>query len=77
MQRYVMKRFSAHLFFFFTFLLFSCSTNSDKQPAGEVQGTEDSLQTTPSEFTCPMHPEVVSDKAGTCSKCGMELQVKS
>ncbi|MBI4128233.1 MAG: hypothetical protein HY459_04140, partial [Parcubacteria group bacterium] len=24
-------------------------------------------------FSCPMHPEVVSDKAGLCSECGMAL----
>jgi hypothetical protein len=27
-------------------------------------------------YTCPMHPEVVFDKAGTCPKCGMKLVVK-
>lgn len=24
-------------------------------------------------YTCPMHPEVISDKPGKCLKCGMEL----
>ena len=24
-------------------------------------------------FTCPMHPEIVQDKAGNCPKCGMTL----
>ncbi len=24
--------------------------------------------------TCPMHPEVISDKAGSCPKCGMALE---
>ena len=24
-------------------------------------------------YSCPMHPDVVSDKAGKCSKCGMAL----
>lgn len=24
-------------------------------------------------YTCPMHPEIVQDKPGTCSKCGMAL----
>lgn len=24
-------------------------------------------------YTCPMHPDVSSDKPGKCSKCGMDL----
>jgi len=27
-------------------------------------------------FTCPMHPEVVSDAPGKCPKCGMDLEKK-
>jgi len=29
------------------------------------------------EYTCPMHPEVISDKPGSCPKCGMDLVKKS
>ena len=25
-------------------------------------------------YSCPMHPEVRSDREGTCSKCGMKLE---
>jgi hypothetical protein len=27
-------------------------------------------------YTCPMHPEVISDKPGECPKCGMDLILK-
>lgn len=29
-----------------------------------------------SQYTCPMHPDVVSDKPGKCSQCSMDLVVK-
>lgn len=29
------------------------------------------------EWTCPMHPEVISDKPGNCPKCGMALEPKA
>lgn len=28
-------------------------------------------------YTCPMHPEVISDKPGRCPKCGMKLVLKA
>ncbi|MBA4446131.1 hypothetical protein FHL01_12525 [Cylindrospermopsis raciborskii CS-506_C] len=28
------------------------------------------------EYTCPMHPEIIKDKPGTCPICGMDLVKK-
>lgn len=28
-------------------------------------------------YTCPMHPEVTSDRPGNCPKCGMKLVLKA
>lgn len=28
------------------------------------------------QWTCPMHPEIVKDEAGSCPKCGMDLVPK-
>lgn len=29
------------------------------------------------QYTCPMHPDVISDEPGTCPECGMELVLVS
>ena len=34
------------------------------------------MDTTKIVYTCPMHPEVISDKPGKCPKCGMTLVAK-
>ena len=35
--------------------------------------TDTKLESAVKTYTCPMHPEVKSDKPGKCPKCGMEL----
>ena len=29
------------------------------------------------EWTCPMHPEIIRDEPGSCPKCGMALEPKT
>ncbi len=48
----------------------SCGSGPAKEkqtPATEVAEVQ---------YTCPMHPEVVSDKPGECPECGMDLVAK-
>jgi hypothetical protein len=36
--------------------------------------TQTEMQKSSVYYTCPMHPEVRSDKPGKCPKCGMDLK---
>ncbi len=47
----------------------ACSTNSK---SGD-KSTQTSTEVKKTVYRCPMDTDVVSDKPGTCSKCGMDL----
>ena len=52
----------------------SCKSNENKQ---ETSGKDSiNTNTVKTEYTCPMHSEVVSDKPGQCPQCGMDLEAK-
>jgi len=39
----------------------------------QTQSKKQQSTATSTVYTCSMHPEVCSNKAGKCSKCGMDL----
>ncbi len=51
----------------------ACSASGGSQDAGSAKSATQAGVT----YTCPMHPEVTSDKAGKCPKCGMFLEAKA
>ncbi|WP_162144109.1 HlyD family efflux transporter periplasmic adaptor subunit [Sporocytophaga myxococcoides] len=53
-------------------LIASCKSKSDKHIDHETK--YDTIHSD-HKYYCPMHPEVVSDKPGTCPKCGMDLEL--
>lgn len=52
-----------------SFTTFAQSTK-DTMPKSKMDSTVKTV------YTCPMHPEVISDKPGKCPKCGMTLVAK-
>ena len=44
----------------------SCESSGEKKATPAVRGA--------ARYTCPMHPEVMSEKMGACPKCGMALE---
>jgi Cu(I)/Ag(I) efflux system membrane fusion protein len=59
---------------FATGLFFNACNNVPKTENKPMEVKTDSIPTTV--YYCPMHPEVTSDKPGTCPKCGMDLEKK-
>ena len=43
----------------------------------EKNNIENSHYASGQKYTCPMHPEVISDKPGSCPTCGMDLVKKA
>ena len=60
-------------------LFLSCKGNQNSSQNNQPDSTSMKTDTTmhATTYTCPMHPEIVSDTAGVCPKCGMDLEPKS
>ncbi|MDP2336576.1 MAG: heavy metal-binding domain-containing protein [Bacteroidota bacterium] len=54
-------------------IIFCSFQNTFAQQTSEKQDTTLTVDFTKINYTCPMHSEIISDKPGTCPKCGMEL----
>jgi len=54
----------------FVILLAGATTFAQTKPDTTKQQKQSK---TAQKYTCTMHPEVITDKAGKCPKCGMEL----
>ncbi len=58
-----MKRFIKHIAIIFILGLSACESKKDDAQNAETAQT----------YTCPMHPQIVQDKPGSCPICGMDL----
>ena len=69
-----MKRFNLLIvmsLIIFLGLAFSYQEKSEQRKDGK---TTTKVEQQKDVYTCPMHPEIRSDKPGKCPKCGMNLQ---
>ncbi|UVK39119.1 heavy metal translocating P-type ATPase [Mesorhizobium sp. AR10] len=74
-DRATAKHFSRHEGQGFYFCSAGCKAKFEAEPAKYLgDGPEPQAMPKGTQYTCPMHPEIVRDKPGSCPKCGMALE---
>jgi P-type Cu+ transporter len=54
-----------------------CLDKFEKDPGRYLKSSSSTSTPSLSEWTCPMHPEILRDRAGACPLCGMALEPKA
>ncbi|REJ80026.1 MAG: hypothetical protein DWQ44_04155 [Bacteroidetes bacterium] len=55
----------------------ACKSNEKQEKAAAASEVTSEPKKASSQYSCPMHPEVMSESPGQCPHCGMDLEVKS
>ncbi len=56
-------------------LLYKCKSKENNSTGTQKDSVN--IKKNDVEYTCPMHPDVVTNKPGSCPRCGMELLIRS
>ena len=56
-------------FFLLPIVFIACKESKNNQPTQQAAALET--------YTCPMHPQIIKDKPGSCPICGMDLVKKT
>lgn len=73
-KKEIVSLFAILILSFIAINAFSPTTSYESTDTGKIASVSDT--TDEKIYTCPMHPEIVSEKPGKCPKCGMDLELK-